>query len=76
MGSRGVDDSQTRQVEEAMTLRLAESGNQQLSYSPSFLLNIQKPTLRLGESPSWGVVFRLQIRSQKRIGAKGSARDL
>ncbi len=35
-----------------VTPRLAESGSRRLSDSPSFLLNIQKPTLRLGESAS------------------------
>jgi hypothetical protein len=32
------------------TPRLAEPGSRRLSNSPSFLLNIQKPTLQLGNS--------------------------
>jgi hypothetical protein len=35
-----------------MTPRLAESGSRRLSDSPSFLLNIQKPTPRLAASVS------------------------
>jgi hypothetical protein len=41
------------------TPRLAESGSRQLSDSQSFLLNIQKQTLRLGELESRRVVFWL-----------------
>jgi hypothetical protein len=48
--SRGVDNSPTRRVGELATYRLAESGSHRLSDSPNFHLNIQKPTLRLGES--------------------------
>ncbi len=57
-------------------MRTRQVRERRLSDSPSFLLNIQKPTLR----PSRGVVFRLRIspriRSQNQNGSKGSARDL
>ncbi len=43
-------DSLTRRVGELATPWLAELGSRQLSGSPSFLLNIQKPTLRVRES--------------------------
>ncbi len=53
-------NSPTRRVGELTTLRITESGNWRLSDSPSrgvsdspsFLLNFQKPTLRLAESGS------------------------
>jgi hypothetical protein len=47
---------------------------------PSFILNIQKPSQRVSNSPSRGVVFGLQIspriQSQNRNSLKGSVRDL
>jgi hypothetical protein len=50
--SRGVDNSPTRRVGELATPLLAESGSRRLSTRQVFLLNIQKPTSRLGESGS------------------------
>ncbi len=78
--SRGVSDSPTRGVSDSPsfllnilkpTSQLAESMSHRLPDSPS---------RRVADSPSRGVVFRLRIspriRSQNRIGSKGSVRDL